>query len=466
MNISEINQRLLEVIDEVAAVSSRNAKKAILREIHPDVRMKLVKLLEYAHHPYKNYLHKRLDENLKFVDFDLLISYREHRDEVDLMLQILDRLNDEKLAGTPGKKLLSTYLTAYPEMKTLLLRTLRGDLRWGIRGKTIRELFPEFDIPSFGVQRCLNYGTELTGLRIIEPKWDGQFSLLIPQRTSEGTMWLHATSRSGRPQYNCELIVEEIMAKFPGWDQYVYNGEMFAGDWSTTDKIISRQRLHPDREQLKFKCWDMIPIAEWESKEFTRILHDRIGDVELMLQEFPIYHTNSMRDERVIIHFDRTPERIWQDFLRNFKPVQLPHRELERKIFTSQSEVMDAILKLYTDCGFEGMVIKDAYAPSSIGRNQNWIRYKPWETGDFRVIGVLEGRGRLQGSAGKLVLQLPDGKTVRCGSGLSDAQRKFFWEWRLNFEENPMIVEVKYKEASVKGKLREPIFIRIRTDKE
>lgn len=138
-------------------------------------------------------------------------------------------------------------------------------------------------------------------------------------------------------------------------------------------------------------------------------------------------------------------------------------------IFPDCIEVNDAIciFELATQVwqeGGEGVIIKNPDAPYARGkRNYDLMKLKQSVTYDLEVIGVEEGQGKYEGIAGTLVLRWKNGQSIRVGSGLTDAERKAFWEDKDSIIGK--IVEVKAMKESTEGVLREPRYKGIRYDK-
>lgn len=144
----------------------------------------------------------------------------------------------------------------------------------------------------------------------------------------------------------------------------------------------------------------------------------------------------------------------------------------------------------YTDSGYEelyqktlekgqeGIMLKKTdswYFPGS--RSSVWRKVKSFKERDAVVVGYTEGEGSRSSTFGALVLSDGEKYIGKVGSGFSQEdlenitsmferieQRQFRIEDEF-YPVEPFVVEVKYQEASDDGKLRSPVFLRIRQDK-
>ena len=121
--------------------------------------------------------------------------------------------------------------------------------------------------------------------------------------------------------------------------------------------------------------------------------------------------------------------------------------------------------------GGEGLMLNIADAPYEGKRTRNILKIKKFNTADLRVIDTFEGKGKMVGSLGGIVVELTVKNNVykvSVGSGFSDIERKYYWE---NKDEIlGKIVEIRYFEVSNNEKgeysLRFPGWLGIiRTDK-
>jgi bifunctional non-homologous end joining protein LigD len=138
--------------------------------------------------------------------------------------------------------------------------------------------------------------------------------------------------------------------------------------------------------------------------------------------------------------------------------------------------------------GLEGIVAKKADAPYTSGRSERWLKVRADRTGDFVVVGFTHPRGSRGGFGALHLGAYRDGALVyigRAGSGFSAKQLK---EVAADLErlEQPkpsfvgpgpaeaesrwvkpeLVAEVRYKEITDDGLLRQPVFLRFRDDKQ
>ena len=63
-------------------------------------------------------------------------------------------------------------------------------------------------------------------------------------------------------------------------------------------------------------------------------------------------------------------------------------------------------------------------APYRGGRSDDLLKLKSFEDAEAMVVGHVPGKGKYAGQTGALIVELPDGRRLRLGSGLTDALRR------------------------------------------
>src|SRR5947208_4638144 len=148
----------------------------------------------------------------------------------------------------------------------------------------------------------------------------------------------------------------------------------------------------------------------------------------------------------------------------------------------------EALYEQVVKMGLEGIVAKRADAPYRAGRSPNWLKIRADRTDDFVVVGFTRPKGSRSGFGALDLGAYEDGKLVyagRAGSGFTDAQLKNVsaaleqsvraqpaFEGPVppdkghTWVEPALVVEVRYKEWTNEGLLRQPVFLRFRDDKK
>lgn len=127
---------------------------------------------------------------------------------------------------------------------------------------------------------------------------------------------------------------------------------------------------------------------------------------------------------------------------------------INREAVNPTHEQIVELLRNVLKAGHEGLVFKS---------NNIWVKVVPTRTVDVRITGWYEGNGRLKGTLGGFTTNY--GKV---GGGFSDDQRHAIWNVIMK---NPKdvagkIIECQYREKTTGNKMRMPVFIRFRFDKD
>lgn len=105
--------------------------------------------------------------------------------------------------------------------------------------------------------------------------------------------------------------------------------------------------------------------------------------------------------------------------------------------------------------GGEGLMLHRASARWAPGRSSALLKLTPWHDAEARVLAHLPGKGRLHGMTGSLLVETPDGRRFRLGSGLSDALRR-------SPPPPGTLVTYRYRELTPAGLPRFPRYLRMR----
>ena len=116
------------------------------------------------------------------------------------------------------------------------------------------------------------------------------------------------------------------------------------------------------------------------------------------------------------------------------------------------------------ELGLEGSVCKrrDSRYVSG-GRGQSWVKIKPQETCEAKIVGFKDGTGSNAGMVGAFKIELETGAETTC--------KVLTNQLRAAVTENPQsflgrTIEVKHHGVQATGKVRHPQFLRFRDDKD
>lgn len=114
-------------------------------------------------------------------------------------------------------------------------------------------------------------------------------------------------------------------------------------------------------------------------------------------------------------------------------------------------------LKQVVAAGGEGLMLHRGGAVYQQGRSDDLLKLKLHDDAEAQVVAHLPGQGRHAGRLGALLVQMPDGRRFRLGTGLSDALR----------DQPPPVgtwVTYRYRGLTRHGLPRFAHFLRVRTD--
>ena len=142
-------------------------------------------------------------------------------------------------------------------------------------------------------------------------------------------------------------------------------------------------------------------------------------------------------------------------------------------------ETFQAVSRL----GLEGVVGKRADSPYQGGRSDHWLKVRATRSGDFVIAGWIPGRSNAADLGALALAEYRGGALTFCGrvgSGLGSAKRRQVHEQVLalgagralnedaavRWVAPKLVCEVQYREYSLDGHLRLPVFVRLRDDKD
>jgi len=319
------------------------------------------------------------------------------------------------------------------QLLNLAFNIIIKNIQLGVDAKTINKVIPGL-IPEFNVQLSNKYfdkpdfvegkefaiTTKIDGSRIIAIKEAGQVSFY---------------TRQGQ-KYEGLVDLEEELKIMP-FDNFVLDGEIVAinTDKENTYKNTMKLSRTKDLEKhgLKMLVFDYMPVANWK------------------IQKCPLaYHTR-----RTTLSFMFEPA------------IKYEYFELLPLLYVgNDTSMITKILDEQVAEGEEGIMINIWDAPYEFKRTNNLLKVKKFQDTEVEIIGFEEGTNKLAGTLGAFICKYKNNE-LRVGSGLSDADRAYFWAHRDAFLGK--MITIKYFEESVDSRtnlpsLRFPIFLRVRED--
>jgi len=269
--------------------------------------------------------------------------------------------------------------------------------------------------PEFEAARV---GTDAGRIRypaLAQPKIKGMRLVAI----FDGKGRVRLETSTGRPVLGLPTIAAELAGL--GIRNLVLDGEAFGIDEHHTVSVAMRTVNLADDSAVVFHVFDAVHLA-------GREVHD-CRELSRRLE--------------------------WLSELRERPPVKLmPGRPVGNRA------QVNAYLKECLAQGYEGVVVKDLDAP--YGQKDAWIKLKPVHTYDCTIVGMTEGKGRLAGTLGALVVELDGAEFKVCG--FEDWVRSKLWGERHKYL--GCMVEVTAQELTKTGKLVSAQFVRMRPDKD
>ncbi|MBY6226312.1 DNA ligase [Ferrimonas balearica] len=113
----------------------------------------------------------------------------------------------------------------------------------------------------------------------------------------------------------------------------------------------------------------------------------------------------------------------YQALVLGLEAMALSHVQLVRQQPVASHEALAAKLDEVVNVGGEGLMLRHRDGVYRPGRDSGLLKLKPKWDGEARVVGYEPGQGRLTGMMGSLIVEDPQGRRFRLGSGFSDEQR-------------------------------------------
>lgn len=135
--------------------------------------------------------------------------------------------------------------------------------------------------------------------------------------------------------------------------------------------------------------------------------------------------------------------------------------ELVNTKFASCEKEAEMYFTLFKKMGYEGSMVRLLNMGYEQKRSHQLLKVKTFDDAEFRITGMEEGRGKLQGHAGAFVC-ITNGKEFRVKMSGETSKLKEYWENQRKYIGDMLTVQFQGKTAD--GLPRFPVGIRIRKD--
>jgi len=357
------------------------------------------------------------------------IHYEHSGGNVSISEQLLSQLINRSVTGNAARELVnSTAVGLTSEAQDLFIRMINKDPRCGVSDGIVNKVWKGL-ISSFKIMKGDSVDnldpSILIGMQA-DAKIDGHRCLAF--KTGNEVQFL---SSNGKPMYNMEDAVADIL-RIP-MECCILDGEHFDTDWNQSSSLSSSSKTKKSSDTWTYKVWDILTPEQYSGKD-------------------PVPYIKRLE---------------YLDYL--FEKELLKDRVQKVKTYgiIQSVEHFNDLCDQSISEGFEGLMVKNPLYVWEKRRSRHWIKYKPTQTFDYQIIGILPGDPgkKHENSLGRFLLKGIDGTTFHCGNGFSDQQREEFWRRRGELINS--YCEVREDNVTDRSKMvtRFPRFVRLRPDK-
>lgn len=272
-----------------------------------------------------------------------------------------------------------------------------------------------------GIEPMLAFTFEKQGHKLkyplfASPKLDG-LRMVAVIKNGKASLW----SRTRKLITSMGHIVKELEENFPNQD-LILDGEAFNNDYkSDFESIVSKVRkdnAEEGAETIQYHIFDIV-----NDKPFT----------ERYQQLTEMFNTHQ------------------------FKYLVL----VKNEIINSEEEVAEFFQKCRKD-GQEGCMLRNANGLYVNKRSADLIKVKEMRDAEFKIIGIEEGRGKLQGHVGSFICLTNEGQEFNVKmSGNTEQLKKYFENKDLWYNK---LLTVQFQDYTQYQIPRFPVGLRIRSD--
>ncbi len=396
-----------QIFDEIAGISSTNAKIAALKKYKDNELLKRVLYMAYSGR-VKFYI-KQIPQAMPITDGIVINSGELLR----WGLNELSPLSERKITGNNAiEHLRKTLMLLDADSKHVIECIIDKDCRIGMARQNINKVFPDL-IEKTGYMGCKPYSRKLIekllakGKCYCQEKMDGRFANIIIRN---GKVMME--SRQGEPTIlespyfltelvqlkDCVLNGELTMAG--GISRYESNGivsslisiatKKMEGEDVTKDIAKLESKHMPYQEALRlirFTAWDILTLDEYYNRSCNRPYHERFNELN--------------------------------ETLKGYKTLAV----VETRIVSTMEEIMAFFNEIIARNG-EGCVVKSMDGVWADTKPSYQVKVKKEINLDLRIIGFKYGTGKNINLISSIDVESEEGllKTSPCGISEDDME--------------------------------------------
>lgn len=392
-----------EIIMKCRATSSKLEKEALLNTLKNDRAAR--EFFRVTYEPRINFYMKKVDAKLGAVDKAGVPKFDD-----ELVSRIVRALNGREVTGNAAKAWIASLHLSFANdwERDLLTMLIERDVKAGFSGNTINKVWADLvtDVPY--MRCCLPKDAKLDKFSwekgvFSQIKADGMFANVT--MGVDGQIRIESRNGSPFPMVPAfDNLIAEVNETVP--TAFQLHGELLM---FKDGKMLPRQEgngkfntllqggeLEPGYT-VAYECWDMIPAEQAVAKNKYKV---------------PYHERHKLLTECINLADDRTA--LW-----------LIETRIVHSLAEAYEHYRDAL-----DRGLEGTIVKD--------RNMIWedttskfqVKLKLEFECDLKIVGFNEGRSKYEGMLGSFQCESSCGKLKVNVAGITDGQRKEFWEDR------------------------------------
>ena len=386
---------MFKIIDEISNDNSKLHKEAVLvreatadnDELFAGLKMCYDPMITFGVKQIPEHMNPQSGQNLDWEEFYDLANKLELR-------ELTGHDARDAIEATMNKASVAQWNGWY---RLILIKDMRAGFSETTVNKAIKKAGKlQYAIPVFECQLAhdgANHESKIDGNKMIEVKLDGVRVITVVYPDGRVDQF----SRNGKALENFPAIRAQFAAMAPALEEpMVFDGEVMSSSFQDLMKQVHRKSNVETNDAV-------LHLFDW-----------------LSLEEFSVYQRSNIQQQ--------TRSRILNEFVEaanqpNIKVLDHEWVCLESIIGKKQFKEINTRA---IEGGYEGIMVKDPYAPYECKRTTNWLKIKPFIEVTLKVVDIEEGTGRNIGRLGALVCEgEDDGRIIKVnvGSGFTDADR-------------------------------------------